>query len=213
MSYKSRQYKTKAGKITAERKEFLTSEQLVMGSRLRIQANIRTDFLLPKLHALKLSITGYCSKFPSISNEKVLRVIERRNKLGLIEHSAIATPSGDHNRFFGALTYLYDNERKAMQYQFEDTKDERIFGLVFLSSLNDMMDSHNTTKGIADWLQDVKILKNDKNLDILPFHIKNYFRAGGDTSHIILCRTERIVKPFMELLKSAEDSINWTGLI
>lgn len=141
------------------------------------------------LDGARISVTGAASKFPSISNNRIQSVVFPK---GGAKPRAVSFPAPAFSDILDTLSLLYQQElakRGNLDLAvFNDDKKSRLFMLVLLSERCSRMDSHNITKAICDWVQQIGLVCNDKNLDALPLLKSQFALPDTDTSEILIVR-------------------------
>lgn len=174
---------------------------LVDASGLRVSFAPSDPGLFRPLTYLRMDITGALSKLTSNANDRVYRVVTRKVDKKPI---AVGFDSVEIQIRHMGLSELWRrfSQKLPDHVRFSDSKTNRLFCVLLLGSANDRMDSHNLSKGFCDWLQDMAVVTNDRNLDILPIHRSDYGLGTdaiefGTTTAVIACTRTHSVKKLL----------------
>lgn len=156
--------------------------------------------------AMHISIDGPASKLPSTTNNRMI-TIERRGLAKSIRRMILdpklRTSAGlklildavlglrprilknpDHLVQLKALSELLFKIQFVEQFKLN--KDRRALVLIQLGSLNNRMDSHNLPKAFLDWLQECKIISNDRFCDAFAIRKSDHGIANPNTTEILI---------------------------
>lgn len=136
--------------------------------------NIRVKTFKDSLSSVWISFSGPCAHFPSTSNSREIgfkRIRGRSFKLPYIRRSAESL-----TRLKVAST-LYYQQAHLFEAQLGIPLafgDEKTHCLVLLAKHSRRADSHNYSKPIGDWLQEIGLINNDANTEIHCFWKHHY---------------------------------------
>lgn len=118
----------------------------------------------PNVKWMRIDLVGAVAKLTSIANQK--RLTTRKMKTGKIVPSQYLAPNA--KAIVVAMTRLYERQIAPLRHTptMSDASDNRVFVFAHLGEACSRMDSHNTGKGICDWLQrEVRLVNNDRHVE------------------------------------------------
>lgn len=121
------------------------------------------------LKTLKIALTGELARIPSTTNNKRLsynRALGRTIISNNSRHTSILARLTD--AYFRALFQL---GLSRLSCTFADTP---VHVSLIAGSINDRCDSHNLSKALCDWLEDVGIVENDKRVECWPMRGRDH---------------------------------------
>lgn len=156
---------------------------------------------------MRIIVEGPAGKIPSVSNSR-LTMFPKKGILNLMQRghdnicdrnvpralsyikSAMAKLKGtrpintmnpEHKERLAALSLLWDHVDAASKkgLPLDANKRKWVVWLVLPDSLN-RVDSHNVPKALCDWLEEVGIIQNDRNIDCLPLRAKDVGMPRSD---------------------------------
>jgi len=152
---------------------------------------------------------GNCASIPSTTNSRMLTV-PRQHILKLLNmmvqnpatrsHGGIKkllndvrglrafiTKNPEQMQYLEAMTQLFQTVAKDKPLEFKTEPKKRALVLMFLSPDLNRHDSHNIPKAFCDWLQQVKIIANDRHVDAFARR-KTDHGITGQSTDIMLVR-------------------------
>lgn len=182
-----------------------------------------------RLTRLEIELLGELSKLPSISNSRILWV-DKRPLFRIIDAALSAMPAvptlraglvaarkcafamrainaknPEYVATLKAMSVAYSaaRERAGMPLglHWADTGERRLFALILCGQDCNRMDSHNVLKAACDWLEEIGIIRNDRNVDALALR-KTQFMQDASTTTIVLQAYEDMT-PIMDQLIGA----------
>jgi hypothetical protein len=138
---------------------------------------------------LAIVIHGPAAKIPSTSNSRLTYfpkagiVADLRNgnikgallKLGSYRVISMKAPA--HEEHLEALRELWDEmSPEKGRYAMGESAENRLFVQIFLPKVLNRGDSHNYSKPIMDWLQDVGVIENDRHVDSLILRTEEFLK-------------------------------------
>lgn len=156
---------------------------------------------------MRIIVEGPAGKIPSVSNSR-LTMFPKKGILSLMQQAhdnccdrnewkaisllksamaklkgtrAINTMNPEHKERLAALSLLWDSVGEEMKngLPLDANKRKWVVWLVLPDSLN-RVDSHNVPKALCDWLEEVGIIQNDRNIDCLPLRAKDVGMPRSD---------------------------------
>lgn len=152
-------------------------------SYTRGTCEVAFEVINDKLTYLALTFTGAVAVIPSTSNTKAI-YMNRQGRPFLGKNHKHKTRLNEMRDayFIGLLN------RNATPQQISFGK-EQVHVMVLASHANDRTDSHNLSKGLCDWLEDVGIIENDKAAQCWCARATDYKR--GETEKTLV-----VIRPF-----------------
>lgn len=138
---------------------------------------------------------GAAGQIPSTSNSRMIR--QTRLKTGKVVPMLMRKPAHQEKlNLLSKLYYLAWAEKKEAPPRFEETN---VFVLAQLGTRPGRWDSHNMSKPIGDWLQDVELINDDARAEILCIKKKDYpgMTVAPNTTQIII-QPRQQVKSLLE---------------
>ena len=153
--------------------------------------SVRIDRDGLKLNAVELEFFGPLAVFPSTSNNRKIRYRQIRGKL----HPFIGK-SQDHIQRLNLAKAMYVAKMVESGLALPSFKDSLVHVQVLLANSRNIIDSHNHSKPIGDWLEEVSLIDNDKNAEIHCYKKADYSLTGvnPDTTTILIRRREHVQK-------------------
>ena len=100
---------------------------------------------------------------------------------------AFITKNPEQMQYLEAMTQLFQTVAKDKPLEFKTEPKKRALVLMFLSPDLNRHDSHNIPKAFCDWLQQVKIIANDRHVDAFARR-KTDHGITGQSTDIMLVR-------------------------
>lgn len=134
------------------------------------------------LRALQISFGGPGALFPSTSNNRQVSYNKKTKKPFIMKNPA-------HQGRLKAATDLYTAACEGKKYYFGTTP---VCIDIVLCESNRLMDSHNYSKPIADWLEEVGILDDDSRAEIHCTKKKDYDYPSPAQTEILIQRFDLV---------------------
>jgi hypothetical protein len=174
---------------------------------------------------LVLEVTGEAARIPSTTNSrlnmfrksgvaaeiaKILRgqgnpYLHAKKALALLNTTrVISTINPQHRIRLAALSRLYDAIKIKPRRPLICDKDNRWLVTVHIHRDLHRVDTHNLTKPICDWLQEVGLIDNDKFIECFPVRNADFATETPDTEklYIAMRRLEDVRKEVAGLITS-----------
>jgi len=139
---------------------------------------------------LTIEVHGPAARIPSTSNS---RLNVRRGA------TIVSTINPEHKVRLDALTRLYESVA-IKPARLNCNKNVRWFCLLLIHEQLYRCDSHNLVKPLADWLQKIGIIENDKFIDCLVLRNIDYNVPKPEKLTICLRRSEQIDESIQHLI-------------
>lgn len=139
----------------------------VADCRVSVYANRDVD---GNLVSAKITIDGKDARFPSVNERIPFRYITNEGRAAYgIKHTIGARDALD----IITARFLEWCKQQRESYNFGDA---HVQALVVMSENKGLRrwDHHNCIKDLADWMQKVRLIDDDKNLDILTLRLRDY---------------------------------------
>lgn len=139
--------------------------------------------------------------FPKIGLTSLLRKIQdgpgaRRKAeqaIALLKRTHVtSTINPEHKTRLQALTILYGRLSRKPSKFLKCDKDNRWLVTIHLHQDLHRVDTHNLTKPVCDWLQQIGLIQNDKHIDCFPVRNIDFAVPDNESLYISLRRLEDI---------------------
>ena len=161
---------------------------------------------------LTIRVTGPAARIPSTTNSRLnmfpkigltslLRKIkdgtgaqrQAEQAMALLKKTHVtSTINPEHKTRLAALTKLYESLPRRPKKALKCDTDNRWLVTIHLHQELNRVDTHNLTKPVCDWLQNIGLIANDKHVDCFPIRNADYEVPHQDSLYISMRRMEDV---------------------
>lgn len=192
---------------------FVKAQEIIIQSKCDV-------FYIPHKF-LKITFSGLCSKFPSVTNSRQVSVPKagvinlllkaKANPsrslidaaLGLVyklQPTNIKNPA--HSEVLKAASYLWQKKKPETFDCFKTEIDCRLFMFVFCGKALRRHDTHNILKAACDWSQLNGIYKNDLHVDAISLRAEDFLLNENETTFIYIWE-KNIIGDLLQTIRNA----------
>jgi hypothetical protein len=117
-----------------------------------------------------IAISGHGAKIPSTSNNRLNFYSQPKEKIISIKNPL-------HQAYLKEITEAFHLTTRGRPLSIECSLEERLFVQFVLPPALNRADSHNFSKPLMDWLQDVGIISNDKWADAFALRSDDFYES------------------------------------
>jgi hypothetical protein len=181
--------------------------EIIKDSQMKLV--VRKNPLTGLANYVKILISGEAAKIPSVSNNRLnmfpkkglfglLQAIQSSNSFTNVKINAsrakevlkkaqvVSTINPAFKVKLEALTRLWNSIPKKNDFPLLCDKEHRWLITVHCHADLNRIDTHNLTKGVCDWLQEVLIIKNDKDVDCWPMRNDDWARDTPENHQLTI---------------------------